>query len=139
MLKITKMMAAVLVLATLTGAALGAKPAGRFGLTLVGFLRGKRLNVYTGFDLFPGGGLLSASLVLERIVVFHSCRIPSIHIDWRPDIFASLLGGYWFLIVANPTDFVAVKIQPHSNPPPIVIRQLKVFMLFGGCEYLHES
>ncbi|MDP6044988.1 MAG: formate dehydrogenase accessory sulfurtransferase FdhD [Phycisphaerae bacterium] len=30
--------------------ALGAKLAGRFGLTLVGFLRGKRLNVYTGFD-----------------------------------------------------------------------------------------
>ena len=29
---------------------LGAKLAGRFGLTLVGFLRGKRLNVYTGFD-----------------------------------------------------------------------------------------
>jgi len=30
--------------------ALGAKLAGRFGVTLVGFLRGKRLNVYTGFD-----------------------------------------------------------------------------------------
>ncbi|MCP4375722.1 MAG: formate dehydrogenase accessory sulfurtransferase FdhD [bacterium] len=30
--------------------ALGAKLAGRFGMTLVGFLRGKRLNVYTGFD-----------------------------------------------------------------------------------------
>jgi len=30
--------------------ALGAKLAGRFGLTLVGFLRGQRLNVYTGFD-----------------------------------------------------------------------------------------
>jgi FdhD protein len=30
--------------------ALGAQLAGRFGITLVGFLRGKRLNVYTGFD-----------------------------------------------------------------------------------------
>jgi len=30
--------------------ALGAKLAGRFGVTLVGFLRGKRLNVYTGFE-----------------------------------------------------------------------------------------
>ena len=30
--------------------ALGTKLAGRFRLTLVGFLRGNRLNVYTGFD-----------------------------------------------------------------------------------------
>jgi len=29
---------------------LGAKLASRFGVTLVGFLRGKRLNVYTGFE-----------------------------------------------------------------------------------------
>ena len=34
--------------------AMGVKWAGRFGLTLVGFLRGKRLNVYTGYQRVVG-------------------------------------------------------------------------------------
>jgi len=34
---------------------LGVRLASRFGLTLVGFLRGRRMNVYTGFERVTGG------------------------------------------------------------------------------------
>ena len=36
--------------------ALGVRLAQRFGVTLVGFLRGRRLNVYTGYERVVRGG-----------------------------------------------------------------------------------